>query len=40
MANVEAAERMTFTSVPPGQMGRIQVPQGIVNAGDCDCVAN
>lgn len=29
-----------FTPGPQGQIGYIQVPQGTVKAGDCDCAAN
>lgn len=37
---VLAAKYEVFTPGPPGQIGHIQVPQGTVKAGDCDCAAN
>lgn len=34
------AKYEVFASGPQGQIGHIQVPQGTVKAGDCDCAAN
>lgn len=35
-----AAKYEVVTPGPQGQIGHIQVPQGTVKAGDCDCAAN
>lgn len=37
---LEAVMCKVFTSGLQGQIGHIQVPQGKVKAGDCDCAAN